>query len=149
MTEQDNIQEISYSCGPGIAVQKEHQPVTFLPANPAVTKPYTPLPRFLYSPGTSSQTVCSPSKRKLVLDHLSARIIDRGFPGVDIAVEYLKNKYSKNMSPNTLHHVKLTIKQIWSNRHSMFTVRGHFKFHFLFRCYIGKFHQCCSLGTAA
>lgn len=109
MTEQDNIQEISYSCGLGIAVQKEHQPVTFLPANPAVTKPDSPPPRFLYSPGTSSQTVFSPSKRKRELDHLSARIVERGFPGVVIAVEYLKNKYSNNMSPNTLHQAGVVV----------------------------------------
>jgi integrase/recombinase XerD len=102
---QNSIQETSYSCcEPGIAVQKEHQPVKFLP-----TKPETPPPQFLYSPVTNSQTEVAPSKRKRILDHLSARIIDRGFSGEDIAVEYLRNKYSKNMSPNTLHQAGVVV----------------------------------------
>jgi len=105
MTAQNSIQETSYSCcEPGIAVQKEHQPVKFLP-----TKPETPPPQFLYSSVTNSQTEVAPSKRKRILDHLSARIIDRGFSGEDIAVEYLRNKYSKNMSPNTLHQAGVVV----------------------------------------
>jgi integrase/recombinase XerD len=109
MTEQNCIQETSYLCGPGLAVQKEHQSVTILPTKPAVTKPDTSPPRFLYSPGTNSQTAWPPSKRRQILDHSSARIIDRGLPGVDIAIEYLRNKYSKNMSPNTLHQAGVVV----------------------------------------
>jgi site-specific recombinase XerD len=109
MTEQDCIQETSYSCGPGLAVRKERQPVTILPIELTVTKPDTPPPRFLNFPGTNSQTAWAPSKRRQILDHLSARIIDRGLPGADIAIEYLRNKYSKNMSPNTLHQAGVVV----------------------------------------
>ncbi len=77
--------------------------VTIRPTKPDETKPDTPPPRLPYSPGTNSQTAWLPGERRQILDHLSARIIDRCLPGIDIAIEYLRNKYSKNMSPNTLH----------------------------------------------
>ena len=51
------------------------------------------------------------SKRRLTLDRCSARITDSGLIGADVAVEYLRHKYSKNHAMNTIREAGYTV---WS-----------------------------------
>ena len=63
----------------------------------------------ILSPITGSQAVRRPSKRRRALDRFSARITNSGLPGADLAIEYLQDKYRKNLAMSTIKEAGGTV----------------------------------------
>ena len=104
MTEQSCILNNFHPDEWAISVLQKHWPVTLSPTDRSLT----PSPQF-FSPITDSQAVRSPGKRRLALDRCSARIINSGLPGADLAVEYLQDKYRNNLAMSTIKDAGGTI----------------------------------------
>jgi len=97
MTEQGCILNNFYPDEWATSVLQKHWPVTLPPTDRSLTLS----PQF-FSPITGSQSVRRPSKRRRALDRCSARIINSGLPGADLAVEYLQDKYRNNLAMSTI-----------------------------------------------
>ena len=108
MTEQSSILNNFSPNEWATAVQQKHRPVTLPPTDRIKTGSLTPPPQF-FSPITGSQSVRCPSKRRRALDRFSARIINSSLPGADLAVEYLQDKYRKNLAMSTIKEAGGTV----------------------------------------
>ncbi len=61
-----------------------------------------------FSPSTGTLAASQPCKRRRALDRFSARITDSGLVGSEMAVVYLRHKYSKNHAENTIKETGYT-----------------------------------------
>lgn len=108
MTEQSCILKNFYPNEWATAVQQKHRPVTLSPTDRIKTGSLSSPPQF-FSPIIDSQAVRRPSKRRRALDRFSARIINSGLPGADLAVEYLQGKYRNNLAMSTIKEAGGTV----------------------------------------
>ena len=90
-----------YPCDVTAAGQDKPWPVTQPFADPPATNSFPPI--------AGSLAAGHPSKRRLTLDRCSARITDSSLTGADVAVEYLRHKYSKNHVANTIRDAGFTV----------------------------------------
>jgi integrase/recombinase XerD len=101
MTEQKSILLNSYPCDWSADIQTRYWPVTLPPVEDPVPGSFTPPPQF-FSPVAGSLAVWQPGKRRRTLDRFSARLQNSGLIGADLAVEYLREKYTKNLAEATI-----------------------------------------------
>ena len=101
MADQISILNNPYQIDWAAYAQETHWPV-FLPSSDQPTPdPFTP-PKLFFSPIAGVLPVWQPGKRRRGLDRATARLRDTGFPGADVAVEYLRDKYTKNLTASTI-----------------------------------------------
>lgn len=101
MANQTSILNAPYSVDWAAYVQEKHWPVILPPADQPPPCSFTP-PRLFFSPIAGSLPVRQPDARRRGLDRATARLINSRFPGADTAVEYLRDKYTKNLSASTI-----------------------------------------------
>jgi hypothetical protein len=71
----------------------------------AIKKPKKKAPHPGFPHPVPSPQVCLPAnKRRYVLNHFSSRFVAAGYPGTDIAIEYLLLKYRINQSAHTIRN---------------------------------------------
>ena len=71
----------------------------------AVQRPKKKPPHSGFPHPVPSPQICLPAnKRRYALNHFSARLMATGYPGTDIAIEYLLGKYRINQSVHTISH---------------------------------------------
>ena len=101
MTGQKSILYNHYPCDWAADIQERHWPVMLPPAEKPAPGSFSPPPLF-FSPIAGSLAVWRPGKRRRILDRFCARLLDSGLPGADVAVEYLRDKYTKNLAGATI-----------------------------------------------
>ncbi|WP_321283847.1 tyrosine-type recombinase/integrase [uncultured Vibrio sp.] len=101
MANQISILNNPYQVDWAAYVQETHWPV-FLPSSDQPTPDLFTPPELFFSPIAGAMPVWQPGKKRRGLDRVTARLLDTGFPGVDVAVEYLRDKYTKNLSASTI-----------------------------------------------
>lgn len=102
MTEQGCILKNHSPCEWTTAVQEKHWPVILSSEEQSATNSDRTPSQLFFSPTEGSPAVWRPDKRRQALDHFSVRIADSGLPGAGLAVEYLRDKYSKNLAISTI-----------------------------------------------
>ena len=102
MTGQSCIRNNSHPNERAAAVQEKHLPVILPPTEQKATGSDLTSPQLYCSPTAGSLTVLRPSKRRRALDRFSDRLADSDLTGADIAIEYLRDKYSKNQAVDTI-----------------------------------------------
>lgn len=97
MTGQESIRSnYPSSMESGIVLQKHR---------PALQKLEKKSPHPGFPHPVPSPHVCLPAnKRRYALNHFSGRLMATGYPGTDIAIEYLLGKYRTNQSVHTIRH---------------------------------------------
>lgn len=107
MTGQNCILNNFYPNGWANEVQNQYWPIS-LPITERIKEDSpTPSPS-IFSPIADSSSARCPSKRQQALDHFSARIIDSGLIGADVAVDYLRDKYRNNLTISTIKQAGYT-----------------------------------------
>ncbi len=101
MTAQSCILKDCYSCDWAIFSQENHWPVDLPPSQRTKKSKLAP-PRLFFSPIAGSLAIWRPSKRRRALDRASKRLLDSELPGADLAVEYLRDKYTNNLTSGTI-----------------------------------------------
>lgn len=90
-----------YGCDWGDYVHESHWPVIQPPKNQPVPGSFAP-PKLFFSPIAGSLAVWQPDQRRRELDRLTARLGASSYIGSGLVVEYLRDKYTKNLSASTI-----------------------------------------------
>lgn len=101
MANQTSILNAPYCVDWAAYVQEKHWPVILPPTDQPPSGSFTP-PRLFFSPIAGSLPIWQPDARRRGLDSATTRLINSRLPGSDIAVEYLRDKYTKNLSTSTI-----------------------------------------------
>lgn len=101
MTDQKSMLSNPYPCDWGADIQERHWPVTLPPKEQPAPGSFS-VPSQSFSPIAGSLAVWRPGKRRRILDRFSTRLLDSSLPGADIAVEYLRDKYTRNLAVSTI-----------------------------------------------
>lgn len=101
MTEGLSILNNPYPADWAAYVQERHWPVILPPTDQPARGSFTP-PLLFFSPIAGSLPVWRPDERRRQLDRVTARLLKNRFLGSDMAVEYLRDKYTKNLTASTI-----------------------------------------------
>jgi integrase/recombinase XerD len=82
--------------------QQDQWPVTHLPRERLLVLADTSHPELYFSPVEGSMPVWQPTKRRSAVDRFCHRLEESNFTGSDLAIEYLREKYSHNLAASTL-----------------------------------------------
>ena len=102
MTEQGCILKNHSPCEWAATVQEKHWPIILSSEEQSATNSDHTPSQFVFSQTEDPPSAWRPDKRRQALERFSARIADSGLLGSDIAVEYLRDKYSKNLAIGTI-----------------------------------------------
>lgn len=100
MTDQ-SILSNCYGCDWADYVHETHWPVIQPPKDQPVPGSFAP-PKLFFSPIAGSLPVWQPDQRRRELDRITARLRTTNYLGSDLVVEYLRDKYTKNLSASTI-----------------------------------------------
>jgi len=84
------------------SVPQKHWPVTHQPRERLKFLANTSHPELYFSPIEGSMPVWRPTKRRAALDRFCHRLEESNFTGSDLAIEYLHEKYSRNLATATI-----------------------------------------------
>jgi len=102
MTEQRCILKNHSPCEWATAVQEKPWPIILSAEERSATNSDHTPSQLVFSQTEGSPAAWRPDKRRQALDRFSAKIANSSLLGADIAVEYLRDKYSKNLAIATI-----------------------------------------------
>lgn len=82
--------------------QQDQWPITHLPRERLLVLADTSHPELYFSPVEGAMPVWQPTKRRSAVDRFCHRLKESNFTGSDLAIEYLREKYSHNLAASTL-----------------------------------------------
>ena len=82
--------------------QQERWPVTHRPSERLEASKNPSHPELIFSPLLGIMEIWRPSKRRAAVDRFCDRLKANQYTGADLAIEYLREKYSHNMAVSTI-----------------------------------------------